>query len=237
MNDEPQDLSEMMAGFDAMLERAEPASAPETHAEGGHTRNDGRSLLKANGWDARWSRDNGDPQGPEWVKAYGIATRVVERGGIAVLHGTRGGGKTRMASEIAKHSDHANSEPLRVASALGGSVTEQRRHSVYRTAMGFFLEVRETFGKKSTRTEADVVRSMVEPGLLVFDEIQERGESAWENRLLTHVLDARYSAERPTILIANLTAAEMQVSLGPSIMDRINETGGAIEFTWKSYRQ
>jgi DNA replication protein DnaC len=83
----------------------------------------------------------------------------------------------------------------------------------------------------------EIIDRMTEPGLLVIDELQERGETAFEDRLLTHLIDARYGAKRPTILIANLSKDELGKSLGPSIVDRASENGRRIDFTWNSYRR
>lgn len=185
------------------------------------------------GWPEKWTKLNTPPTGQPWLLAYEKARRVVEDGGIVVLHGTRGGGKTRMAYELTKQCIYPQDRRCAVVS---GFTMPKRRTSAYSTAMGFFLDVRATYGKKSQRSERDAVEDMTTPGLLVLDEIQERSESPWENRLLTHVLDSRYASLRPTILIANLTAGELKESLGPSIMDRIRETGGSIEFNWPSYR-
>jgi DNA replication protein DnaC len=44
--------------------------------------------------------------------------------------------------------------------------------------------------------------------------------------------------QRPMILIANLTAAELERYLGERIMDRLLESGSAlVPFTWGSYRR
>jgi DNA replication protein DnaC len=51
------------------------------------------------------------------------------------------------------------------------------------------------------------------------------------------LIDARYGAKRPTILIANLSKDELGKSLGPSIVDRASENGRRIDFTWNSYRR
>lgn len=192
-----------------------------------------RYLGESMGWDEKWRNLTDEPTGEAWWAAYAKVKRVVENGGIVVLHGTRGGGKTRMSYEIGRRASFAVDKP-RMA---GGFKSPPKQTARYVTAMGFFLDVRATFGKKSQRSERDAVDMMTEPGLLILDEIQERSESAWENRLLTHVIDCRYSAERPTIIIANLKADELKASLGPSIMDRINENGGSIEFNWESYRR
>lgn len=167
------------------------------------------------GWPAKYlAAVKEPPHGEPWLAALEVAADRVRRKGIVVLYGKRGNGKTRMAAEL---------------SLLGGS-------SCYRTAMRFFLEVRSSFRKDSTRSEMDILDELTQPALLVLDEIQERGETAFEDRLLTHIIDARYAAMRPTVLIANLTKAELTDSLGPSIVDRARENGKSIEFNWESYR-
>ena len=167
------------------------------------------------GWEAKYlDAVKSSPHGAEWLKAYEAAKERVLMNGIVVLYGKRGGGKTRMAAELA---------------VMVGS-------SRYRTAMRFFLEVRATFRKDSEKSEMDVIDDLAKAELLILDEIQERGETAFEDRLLTHVIDARYAAMKPTILIANLVKSDLAESLGKSIVDRARENGKAIEFTWPSYR-
>ena len=154
------------------------------------------------------------PHGEKWLSAHGVARDRVKKNGIVVLYGKRGGGKTRMAAEL--------------AFMVGGSR--------YRTAMRFFLEVRATFRKGSERSEMDVIDELAKADLLILDEIQERGETPFEDRLLTHVIDARYAANKPTIMIANLTKSELSQALGDSIVSRATENGISIEFNWPSYR-
>lgn len=167
------------------------------------------------GWPAKTAQDIQTPaNGHEWQAAYHIAKATIENKGIAVFYGKRGTGKTRMAGELAMH--------------VGSSR--------YRTAMRFFLEVRATYRKDSKTTEMEIIDTLANADLLILDEIQERGETDFENRLLTHLIDARYAMRKPTILIANLTKQELAKSLGSSIVDRARENGKSIEFSWDSYR-
>jgi len=167
------------------------------------------------GWPAKTCEDIKTPaHGQDWQAAYQIAKQTILNKGIAVFYGKRGTGKTRMAGELAM---------------LVGS-------SRYRTAMRFFLEVRSTYRKESKSTEMEIIDSLANSDLLILDEIQERGETDFENKLLTHLIDARYAMRKPTILIANLTKAELAKSLGASIVDRARENGKSIEFSWDSYR-
>jgi len=185
-------------------------------------------LLSAFGWPDRYLEPLETPEGGEWLAGLALAAPVIEDGGILILHGKRGTGKTQMAAEIAR------SKRFPFDAANG---PERKRSAHYQTAMRFFLTVRATFKKGSDKTELEIIDRMTEPGLLVIDELQERGETAFEDRLLTHLIDARYGARRPTILIANLSKDELGKSLGPSIVDRASENGRRIDFTWNSYRR
>lgn len=173
------------------------------------------SLGPRTGWPEKYLEAVREPPtGSQWIDSFAAAKDRVAKNGIVVLYGRRGSGKTRMAAELAV--------------VVGDSR--------YRTAMRFFLEVRSTFRKGSERSEMDVIDELATADLLILDEIQERGETPFEDRLLTHVIDARYAAMKPTILIANLTKAELAESLGKSIVDRARENGKSIEFNWSSYR-
>lgn len=186
------------------------------------------NLLAAFGWPDRYLAPEETLSGGEWLSSIALAHPVVEAGGILILHGKRGAGKTRMAAELARSKRFPNDQR---------SDHHQTRSAVYRTAMRFFLSVRATFKKGSKVSEMEVIDQLIAPGLLVLDELQERGETAFEDRLLTHLIDARYGARRSTILIANLTKEQLGPTLGPSIVDRASENGKRIDFTWDSYRR
>lgn len=175
----------------------------------------GVALGELTGWGERYLQAvKVPPVGGPWLAAYAIAEERIMQDGIVVLYGSRGGGKTRMAAELA---------------VMVGN-------SRYRTAMRIFVDIRATFRKSSERSESDILDGLIRTDLLVIDEIQERGETAFEDRLLTHLIDARYSEMKPTILIANLQKKDLAASLGKSIVDRARENGKSIEFDWPSYR-
>lgn len=217
--------TELLTNLDALIAAA-PEEIPPTPEEIAAAEEDCRIKARdARAWQALGSRTGWPgkyleavktpPHGKEWLHAFDSALERVRLNGIVVLYGKRGGGKTRMAAELAVK--------------VGGSQ--------YRTAMRFFLEVRATFRKDSEKSEMDVIDELTAAPLLILDEIQERGETAFEDRLLTHVIDARYAAMKPTILIANLAKSDLAESLGKSIVDRARENGKSIEFTWESYRK
>jgi len=155
---------------------------------------------------------------PPWTEALAKARAVVARGGMAVLLGDRGTGKTQLAVEL-----------VRDACREIHSARYFRSREV-----GMFL--REAYGDRASMTELQAINGLVSPWLLVIDECQERPDKDWEIRSLTLVLDKRYGSMKPTILIANCTPKQFQDLMGPSVVDRIREDGGVIACNWKGFR-
>lgn len=165
---------------------------------------------------ARYREEWGRPDDTDWHGRFDAVLETVCKSGIICMTGNRGTGKTRIAAEVARDYSRTNSH--------------------HTTAMGLFLRIRGTYGKKGDETEETIVRELSTIPLLVLDEIQERGNSEWEDRLLTHLIDNRYNAMKPTIMIANVTRPALIKMLGDSIVSRIAETGGFLEVTGKSFR-
>lgn len=162
-------------------------------------------------------RDSLDMAGP-WGEALRTMNASLGTGRMWAICGTRGNGKTQMAVEAMKH-----------ATQMGLSAR-------YVSATEFFAAIKATYRKDWSETEIQVIERFRKPRLLVIDEIGKRGETDWENNLLFHLLDKRYADMTDTIVLANLGAEEMAKSLGPSLADRMSETGGLIECTWPSRR-
>ena len=140
-----------------------------------------------------------------------------DKGFIVAMIGPRGTGKTEFATRIS-------------------ASMAQRISVMYCKAMKFFVALKETYNREVKTTEGEILKRFTQPELLVVDELQERSESDWENRMLTHMIDTRYDRMINTILISNLSHDAFQKSIGDSIYDRIIETGMVVECIWPSYR-
>lgn len=173
------------------------------------------AIPKSTGVPDRYREPWARPANKTWGDRFENLMNILKTGGTVAMAGTRGTGKTRLACEALR--DGA------------------RRSGCYSTAMGIFLEIRESF-KSNGPSELEIVTGLSESSLLIIDEIQERGNTEWEDRLLTHILDLRYGAMRPTIIIGNLTAEALLESLGSSITSRLNETGAIMNITGPSHR-
>ena len=71
---------------------------------------------------------------------------------------------------------------------------------------------------------------------LCIDELHDCDDMKAKTRLLTDIVDRRYSRCRDTILIANQKPAEFIASTGDSIISRLTEHGCIIPCDWPSYR-
>lgn len=207
----------------ALIDAAEPDPTPEqleaTAAERQieaiqATRK--RVLCPECGWTAKALHDvqNVPLRGEKWHRAFRDALAAIRAGGIVILCGGRGPGKTRMAAEIAVE--------------LGTGT--------YRKAMQFFLDVQATMTPRSSRDKSEVIEELTQPRFLALDEMQVRSGSKFENDLLTHAVDERYAAMKPTMMIANLTHDQLADCLGASILDRVHERGEIIHCNWPSFR-
>ncbi len=141
-------------------------------------------------------------------------------GSLILLCGQRGTGKTQIAAKV-------------IARAC-----RNLESSLYTTAIEIFLHLREAMkGEGADSSERRLLGEYAGYSLLIIDEAHERGETDWEDRMLTHLIDRRYREMRTTILITNHQRGEALTSLGPSFTDRLRECGGVIECNWQSFRR
>lgn len=154
-------------------------------------------------------------QNSEWAKSFSTLSGVVEAGAIAILLGKRGNGKTQAAVEALKRT------------------CEELRAARYIHARMLYNEILDK-ADNGRRTEA--VNYFTKPHLLVIDELQDSYETISAAKDITLLIDIRYGACKPTILIANLTVEGVSKALGPSVIDRARESGGVVEFKGESFR-
>jgi len=136
---------------------------------------------------------------------------------LFALVGKRGTGKTLMAVKI-----------------ILAAVQKMGMFARYETAMNIFLKLRD--GYKHNHSELDLIADFINPPILAIDAMEVRGETKFENQILDHIIDQRYSSMRDTLLISNQGKEEFIVSAGPSIISRLKETGGIVECNWESFR-
>ena len=158
----------------------------------------------------------------------GILTKA-RQGGLLALLGDRGTGKTQAATEVAARFLSHWRAPAE--DSKGWRPTAIR----YTTAAGMFLDIRMAMKEGDEREAFRVFKTC---GLLVIDEVQERKQTDFEDQVLVSIIDTRYAAVRPTILIGNLKREEFLRQVGPSIASRMTEgASGVVMFTGPSHRR
>ncbi|MDP1769694.1 MAG: ATP-binding protein [Nitrospirota bacterium] len=100
-----------------------------------------------------------------------------------------------------------------------------------------FRLIKECWARNADKTENQAIRSFTTPHLLVLDEVGVQKDSATEYLFLNEIVNERYNAMRPTILLTNLTMEEFTKLLGDRIVDRFREGGHVLVFDWDSQRQ
>lgn len=158
-------------------------------------------------------------------RALKMASRYVETfddpnsaGGSLVFCGKPGTGKTHLAC------------------AIGHALIDGQHAVLFSSVLAAVRHIKETYRKDSTRTESDAIGDLVEPDLLILDEIGVQIGSEHEKMLVFEIINERYQQCRSTVLISNLNQDELTSYLGERVMDRFREAGGVIAFDWTSYR-
>lgn len=144
----------------------------------------------------------------------------VQRGspGGLVFCGRPGTGKNHIASGLIRY-----------------MITQRQKSAVMTTAFRMMREIKATWGDNAAR-EGDVVSSFVKPYLLVIDEVGVQFNSETEKLYLSEIINARYEALKPSVMLTNLTVEELARTVGERVIDRFREGGKVLIFDWGSFR-
>jgi len=159
-------------------------------------------------------------------KALRVARAYAERFESAAKKGTSlifcglpGTGKTHLACAIASHVIRAGYSALFI------------------NAIAALRRVKATYSKDRAESEEAAIEAFRNPRLLILDEIGVQFGSETERQILFEIINGRYEALRPTILVSNEPLAQCAIYVGDRVMDRMKENGGAVlSFDWPSRR-
>ncbi|TFL14451.1 AAA family ATPase [Pusillimonas caeni] len=158
------------------------------------------------------------------AKALRIAKQYAdtfdENEGVSLIFcGGVGSGKTHLAIGIAKQ------------------IMQGYRSALFMSVMGAVRSVKETW-RDSDISERKALQNLIEPDLLILDEVGVQFGSDTEKLILFEIINGRYENRRSTILISNLAMDKLTEYLGERVVDRLREGGGKlVVFDWPSYRK
>lgn len=168
-------------------------------------------------------------ESPEQEEALRVCTKYVAKfaeisqsGRCLLLLGRPGTGKTHLGVAIAN-------ELMRRTAAT----------AVYRTLGTILHEIKATFRPGSERSEAHILAGLINPSLLVLDEIglSKENPSDFELSTLFSIINGRYEQMRPTVVISNLDSKALPGAIGERCADRLREGGVIVlPFEWESQR-
>lgn len=187
------------------------------------------------GFDARFYKDvkieDRQLKVLNWVESL-----LASPSSITALVGPRGLGKTTIAATLAKKAAWRNyhskmQEPGKPV--IHSSFVYRKTAKLVARFKPLFAD----FGSIQTDALLDSMDYLARQyEVLAIDEVHDCDDQKASRRVLTDLIDRRYSALRHTILISNQTASEFAASVGDSIMSRLNENGAVIECAWESFR-
>ena len=143
--------------------------------------------------------------------------RHARRGDSLILSGMPGTGKSHLAGAILQ-------------------AILPRHVGVYVTLMDLIRMLRDTWRRDSTTTESQLLQRLQDVPLLVIDEIGVQYGTDGERAILFDVLDRRYRAMRPVILMTNLGKEDLRTAVGDRVFDRLTEVARWVAFDWPSFR-
>ena len=124
-----------------------------------------------------------------------------------------------------------------LASAIVRTVVADRCRALIIPAGDIVSIARASMVPGSGYTDRDVAVHLGGLDLLVIDEIGAQKGSEYELGLLHGIIDRRYQAVLPTVVISNLNAEGLKSYIGDRALDRLRQNGGQqVGFTWESKR-
>lgn len=144
-------------------------------------------------------------------KALNVAAMFAERpGGILLIMGLSGVGKTHLAA------------------AIGNYWREQGERPLFIEGMIFLDELRSSYDPSSRKNFNKRFQSVLETDLLIFDDLEAKNNSTWANEKLFQLIDHRYVSRMPTVITTHNDINDFDMRLQTRLVDPRRSTRFAI---------
>lgn len=153
----------------------------------------------------------------EYVKDF---QEKKKSGTSLVFCGTTGTGKTHLSAALSFY-----------------LIEKFQTKILYTKAFDVLREVKDTYNRKAEKTFSSVQKKHTEVDLLIIDEVGVQFGTDTEKQILFEIVNERYENMKPTILVTNLSLANLKDFAGDRVIDRMKENGGkVIVFSGESFR-
>ena len=145
---------------------------------------------------------------------------IEKEGKGLLLTGAVGTGKTHLAVSIANHLMYEEVIPVKF-----GNVTT------------LLSEVKSSYDKQATESEAEVINALSRVRLLIIDDLGKEKATEWSNNIIYTVINNRYENYKPTIVTTNLTIKELEQTIGEATVSRLIEMCDGVKVNGEDYRK
>lgn len=113
-----------------------------------------------------------------------------------------------------------------------------RTHRVARIDLPDLIrEIRATWHRDSPRSEESVLNHYGDLDLLIIEEVGTGAGTDDERARIFQVINRRYEAMLPTVVVSNLDMAALKLEIGERVIDRLREgERSLVVFDWQSHR-
>lgn len=115
-------------------------------------------------------------------------------------------------------------------------IVKQGGTALITTAMKVIRAIKDSWSDNNIK-EGEIISLYTQPDLLVIDEVGVQFGSDTEKLYISEIINDRYEAMKPTLLLGNINLKELTEQLGDRPIDRFREGGKIVRFDWESYRK
>jgi len=115
-------------------------------------------------------------------------------------------------------------------------IIEEGYTALITTAMKIIRSIKDSWRDNLTK-EGEIIELYTKPNLLVIDEVGVQFGTDTERLYISEIINDRYEAMKPTILLGNVNLSELIEQLGDRPVDRFREGGKIVQFDWESHRK
>ena len=124
-----------------------------------------------------------------------------------------------------------------LASAIINNLLETGRRVRIAKLGDIVRRIKDSWQKVGSQSETEIIRELVQLDLLVIDEVGQQRGTETEMLLIFEIIDGRYQAMMPTVLVSNLDRDGIRDAIGDRAFDRLRQDGGkVVAFNWASMR-